>query len=93
MVRPSEMRGSQLIGLSLITPRAIALDMREAVSGKFLNGGVQPVHEPTHNSLLRLKRRSTGNERVSAAIKSKLQTALERHGVQLSEGVRPKPRR
>ena len=35
------MRGSQLIGLSLITR---ALDMREAVSGKLFDGGMQRVH-------------------------------------------------
>ena len=40
------MRGSQLIGLSLITRHRgqIALSVRIAVSGKLLDGGVQRVH-------------------------------------------------
>jgi hypothetical protein len=50
MVRPIEMRGSQLIGRSHATPRAIALHMQEAFGGELFDGGVQMVHARNDNS-------------------------------------------
>ena len=49
MVRPIEMRGSQLIGLNLVMRHrgAEALDVRVAVSGKLFEGGMQGVMTPT----------------------------------------------
>jgi hypothetical protein len=45
MVRPIEMRGSQLIGLSrVMRERAIARDMGETLSGKLLNSRMKRVH-------------------------------------------------
>ena len=38
MVRPNEMRGSQLIGLSPVIRHPEALDVRIAVCGKLLDG-------------------------------------------------------
>jgi hypothetical protein len=45
------MRGSQLIGLSLIMRHRgqIALDARIAVSGELFDRGMQRVHGPQHN--------------------------------------------
>ena len=46
------MRGSQLIGRSLITRRhgQKQLDVRIAVSGKLFDGGVHGVHHPKHSA-------------------------------------------
>ena len=54
MVSPIEMLGSQLIGpqprhASIATG---ALDVRIAVSGELLDGGVQRVHDPKHSMAL-----------------------------------------
>src|SRR6516165_6884500 len=48
IVSPREMRGSQLIGLSLVIRHrgAMALNMREALGGKVFDGCVQREHGP-----------------------------------------------
>ena len=48
IVSPIELRGSQVIGLSLIMRQAIALDVREAVGGELFNRRMQRIHRRKH---------------------------------------------